>query len=56
MWTAAYRKACLESHPDKKLVGMEDEEERAKIEEYFKQIQEAYAVSIPSGCPSHFKS
>jgi hypothetical protein len=34
----------LEFHPDKRLVGVEDEEEKEKIEEYFKQIQDAYAV------------
>ncbi len=43
--TAAYRKVCLEHHPDKKLVGVEDEEEKERIEEYFKLIQEAYNVS-----------
>ena len=35
---------CLEFHPDKKLVGVEDEDEKERIEEYFKQIQDAYAV------------
>ena len=40
----AYRKVCLESHPDKRLVGVEDEDEKEQIEEYFKQIQDAYAV------------
>jgi curved DNA-binding protein CbpA len=49
--TSAYRKVCLEHHPDKELVGVEDEEERAKIEEYFKQVQEAYAVCF-SVCDS----
>lgn len=40
----AYRKACLEHHPDKKMAGLEegDEEEKERIEEHFKRIQEAY--------------
>eukprot|EP00798_Chlamydomonas_sp_ICE-L_P018069 gene18069-24493_t len=48
-WTAtenqlklAYRKVCLEHHPDKKLAGVTDDLEKARIEEYFKGIQEAY--------------
>lgn len=41
---AAYRRVCLEHHPDKKLAGVTDEEEKKKAEDYFKQIQEAYGV------------
>ncbi|KAJ9525224.1 hypothetical protein QJQ45_020748, partial [Haematococcus lacustris] len=55
-WTAtekqlkdAYRKVCLEHHPDKRLANVTDEHEKAKVEDYFKQIQEAYGVlSDPS--------
>ena len=53
---AAYRKVCLESHPDKRLVGVEDEEEKEQIEEYFKQIQDAYAVSGGSPSSRYIKS
>ncbi len=35
----AYRRVCLEHHPDKKLVGVECEEAKSKAEEYFKKIQ-----------------
>jgi len=38
----AYREACLLFHPDKCSAGVEDEEEKLKIEERFKSIQEAY--------------
>lgn len=44
MCAAAYRKACLEHHPDKKLVGVDCEEAKVEAEEYFKKIQEAYDV------------
>lgn len=50
-WTAdanqlknAYRKVCLEHHPDKRLAGVEDEAVKEKIENYFKSIQEAYKI------------
>ncbi|GFH32919.1 uncharacterized protein HaLaN_32216, partial [Haematococcus lacustris] len=44
-----YRKVCLEHHPDKRLANVTDEHEKAKVEDYFKQIQEAYGVlSDPS--------
>jgi len=50
-WTAdanmlknAYRKVCLEHHPDKKLAGVEDEADKERIENYFKSIQEAYKI------------
>ncbi len=39
---AAYKRTCLEWHPDKRLVGVTDEDEKAQIEERFKLIQEAY--------------
>lgn len=38
----AYRKACLEHHPDKKLVGVDCEIAKTEAEEHFKKIQEAY--------------
>ncbi|WIA35239.1 hypothetical protein OEZ86_003700 [Tetradesmus obliquus] len=38
----AYRKACLEHHPDKKLVGVDCEDAKSAAEEHFKQIQAAY--------------
>lgn len=38
----AYRRTCLEFHPDKKLQGVEDPDEKQQVEDYFKQIQEAY--------------
>lgn len=41
---AAYRRSCLEHHPDKKAAGVEDEAEKERINEYFKDIQAAYAV------------
>jgi len=37
--TQAYRKRCLESHPDRKK-----EEEREEAEKVFKEVQEAYEV------------
>ncbi|KAF6264387.1 DnaJ-domain-containing protein [Scenedesmus sp. NREL 46B-D3] len=40
----AYRKACLEHHPDKKLVGVDCEDAKFAAEEHFKKIQEAYDV------------
>lgn len=39
---AAYRRACLENHPDKKLAGVTDPDEKQRIEDAFKAIQEAY--------------
>lgn len=39
MRCAAYRRTCLEHHPDKKLVGVEDEAEKERINEHFKAIQ-----------------
>lgn len=39
---AAYRKVCLEHHPDKKLVGVDCKDKKSEAEEYFKKIQEAY--------------
>ncbi|GLC41260.1 hypothetical protein PLESTB_001081800 [Pleodorina starrii] len=39
---AAYRKACLEHHPDKALINVTDEEEKERIVEHFKTIQDAY--------------
>ncbi|KAG2484576.1 hypothetical protein HYH03_016619 [Edaphochlamys debaryana] len=41
---AAYRKACLEHHPDKALVGVDCEKEKARVEEHFKMVQEAYEI------------
>ncbi len=41
---AAYRKTCLEFHPDKKLANVTDEAEKIKVEEHFK------AVSAPHTC------
>lgn len=48
-WTAteqqlrlAYRRTCLEAHPDKALAGIDDPEEKQRIEDKFKTIQEAY--------------
>jgi len=38
----AYRKVCLECHPDKKLVGVDDPAEKENIEDHFKLVQEAY--------------
>eukprot|EP00878_Enallax_costatus_P024802 GHUV01026491.1.p1 GENE.GHUV01026491.1~~GHUV01026491.1.p1 ORF type:complete len:224 (+),score=82.09 GHUV01026491.1:365-1036(+) len=38
----AYRKACLEHHPDKKLVGVDCDIKKSEAEEHFKKIQEAY--------------
>ncbi|KAF8060498.1 histidine--tRNA ligase [Scenedesmus sp. PABB004] len=38
----AYRKACLEHHPDKKLVGIDCEVAKGEAEEHFKAIQAAY--------------
>lgn len=44
-----YRKACLEHHPDKAMVGIVDVAERERIVEHFKLIQEAYeTLSDPS--------
>jgi len=40
----AYRRTCLESHPDKKLIGVDDPAEKQRIEDAFKTIQEAYEV------------
>jgi len=37
--TKAYRKRCLESHPDRK-----PEEERPEAEKQFKEVQEAYEI------------
>ncbi len=34
----AYRRVCLEHHPDKKLAGVTDDAEKAKVEDYFKQV------------------
>lgn len=39
---AAYRKVCLEHHPDKKLVGVDCDIKKVEAEEHFKKIQEAY--------------
>ncbi|KAG2428866.1 hypothetical protein HYH02_014277 [Chlamydomonas schloesseri] len=39
---AAYRKVCLEAHPDKALVGITDEAEKERIQDHFKLIQDAY--------------
>lgn len=36
---SAYRKTALEAHPDKALAGVEDPEEKTRIEDRFKQIQ-----------------
>ena len=33
---------CLECHPDKKLVGVDDLTEKERIEDHFKLVQEAY--------------
>lgn len=41
---AAYRRTCLEAHPDKALVGITCQEEKERIETIFKSIQEAYEV------------
>jgi hypothetical protein len=35
----AYRRACLENHPDKALIGVDDAAEKERIEERFKIIQ-----------------
>ena len=43
---AAYRRTCLESHPDKRLAGVDDPAEKARIEDAFKAIQ----VCIRGGC------
>jgi DnaJ family protein C protein 2 len=32
----------LECHPDKKLVGVDDPDEKQRIEDHFKLVQEAY--------------
>jgi hypothetical protein len=36
---AAYRRTCLEAHPDKALAGIDDAAEKIRIEERFKTIQ-----------------
>ena len=36
--STAYRKACLEHHPDKKLVGVECEKAKEDAEEHFKKV------------------
>nr|AAD26632.1 GlsA [Volvox carteri f. nagariensis]AAD26633.1 GlsA [Volvox carteri f. nagariensis] len=41
---AAYRKTCLENHPDKALINVTDEAERERIVEHFKTIQDAYDI------------
>lgn len=41
---AAYRRACLEHHPDKALINVTDEAEKERIQEHFKLIQDAYDV------------
>lgn len=38
----AYRRAALEHHPDKAGAAVADEEEKARIEAHFLQVQEAY--------------
>jgi len=38
---SAYRKACLEHHPDKKLVGVECEKAKEDAEEHFKKVGDA---------------
>jgi DnaJ-class molecular chaperone len=35
---AAYRKACLEHHPDKKLVGVDCDKAKVEAEEHFKKV------------------
>ncbi|KAF5833235.1 hypothetical protein DUNSADRAFT_10516 [Dunaliella salina] len=40
----AYRRACLEHHPDKKLTQSESPEEKQRVEDHFKLIQEAHSV------------
>ncbi|GBF99777.1 hypothetical protein Rsub_12217 [Raphidocelis subcapitata] len=40
----AYRRTCLEAHPDKALIGVDDLAEKQRIEDAFKTIQEAYEV------------
>ncbi|KXZ42767.1 hypothetical protein GPECTOR_119g398 [Gonium pectorale] len=41
---AAYRRACLEHHPDKALINVTDEAEKERIQEHFKTIQDAYDI------------
>jgi len=36
---AAYRKVCLEHHPDKKLMQTEDLEEKQRVEDHFKLVR-----------------
>ncbi|GLI61035.1 hypothetical protein VaNZ11_003299 [Volvox africanus] len=46
---AAYRRACLEHHPDKALLNVTDEAEKERIVEHFKVVQDAYDIlSDPS--------
>lgn len=42
--SAAYRKTCLEYHPDKKLAGVTDPDERQAVEDHFKSVQDAYEI------------
>ena len=41
---AAYRKVCLESHPDKAGAGVTDEAEKEKIDKYFLQVLKSDAL------------
>ncbi|GIL94969.1 hypothetical protein Vretimale_1073 [Volvox reticuliferus] len=41
---AAYRRACLEHHPDKALLNVTDEAEKERIVEHFKVVQDAYDI------------
>lgn len=36
---AAYRRTCLEAHPDKALQGVTDPAEKTRVEDAFKRIQ-----------------
>lgn len=47
---AAYRKVCLEHHPDKKLTQSEDEEEKTRVEEYFKLVSYKYSCCLQGLC------
>lgn len=44
LWCSAYRKACLEHHPDKKLVGVECEKAKEDAEEHFKKVSAAVLI------------
>lgn len=39
---AAYRKVCLEHHPDKKLTQTEDPEEKERVEDHFKLVRQTW--------------